>query len=45
MLVRAKFLVDAQGLNKVSGQPFSAGEIMERIMALRSATPSRARAS
>ena len=45
MLVRAKFLVDAQGLNKVSGQPFSAGEITERIMALRSATPSRARAS
>ena len=45
MLVRAKFLVDAQGLNKVSGQPFSAGEITERIMALRSAAPSRARAS
>ena len=45
MLVRAKFLVDARGLNKVSGQPFSAGEITDQIMALRSARPSAVRAS
>ncbi len=45
MLVRAKYLVDARGLNKVSGQPFSAGEITDQIMALRSARPSAVRAS
>ena len=43
MLVRAKFLVDAQGLNKVNGQPFNSSEITDAIMALRSAqTKSRA---
>ncbi len=31
MLVRARFLVDAQGLNKVKGRPFTTGEIVERI--------------
>ncbi len=31
MLLRAKFLVDAQGLNKVQGKPFSVGEIEQRI--------------
>ncbi|PZC45757.1 MAG: 2-oxoglutarate ferredoxin oxidoreductase subunit alpha [Chloroflexi bacterium] len=36
LLVRAKFLVDAQGLNKVNGQPFNSSEIVDAIMALRS---------
>ncbi len=45
LLVRAKYLVDARGLNKVSGQPFSAGEIADQIMALRSARPPAVRAS
>ncbi|HLG43333.1 MAG TPA: 2-oxoacid:acceptor oxidoreductase subunit alpha [Planctomycetota bacterium] len=31
LLVRAKFLVDASGLNKVSGQPFKVAEIVEAI--------------
>ena len=31
MLVRARFLVDAQGLNKVKGRPFTTEEIVERI--------------
>lgn len=31
MLVRARFLVDASGLNKVSGQPFKVAEIIEAI--------------
>jgi 2-oxoglutarate ferredoxin oxidoreductase subunit alpha len=31
MLVRARFLVDADGLNKVKGRPFSTTEIVERI--------------
>jgi 2-oxoglutarate ferredoxin oxidoreductase subunit alpha len=31
MLVRARFLVDAVGLNKVQGQPFTAGEVLEAI--------------
>ncbi|HLI02539.1 MAG TPA: 2-oxoacid:acceptor oxidoreductase subunit alpha, partial [Acidimicrobiales bacterium] len=33
-LVRAEYLVDAQGLNKVSGQPFRAGEVERAILAL-----------
>jgi 2-oxoglutarate ferredoxin oxidoreductase subunit alpha len=33
-LVRAEFLVDAQGLNKMTGQPFRAGEIEQAILAL-----------
>jgi len=31
LLVRARFLVDAIGLNKVKGRPFTAGEIARRI--------------
>ncbi len=30
-LVRAEFLVDARGLNKVTGKPFQAGEIEQAI--------------
>jgi len=32
-LVRAEFLVDAQGINKVAGQPFKAGELQDAIQA------------
>jgi 2-oxoglutarate ferredoxin oxidoreductase subunit alpha len=32
-LIRAEFLVDAQGLNKMTGQPFLAGEIERAILA------------
>jgi 2-oxoglutarate ferredoxin oxidoreductase subunit alpha len=31
LLIRGKYLVDAQGLNKVKGQPFWVTELMERI--------------
>ena len=31
-LVRAEFLIDAVGLNKVAGEPFKVGEIAEKIM-------------
>jgi 2-oxoglutarate ferredoxin oxidoreductase subunit alpha len=31
MLLRAKFLVDAKGLNKVQGKPFSVGEIEDKV--------------
>ena len=40
MLVRAEFLVDAAGLNKVSGQTFTAAEITNAIMAINNADPS-----
>jgi 2-oxoglutarate ferredoxin oxidoreductase subunit alpha len=33
-LVRAEFLVDAKGLNKMTGQPFRAGEIEQAILVL-----------
>ena len=33
-LVRADFLVDAKGLNKVLGKPFLAGEIENAILDL-----------
>ncbi|HET9690681.1 MAG TPA: 2-oxoglutarate ferredoxin oxidoreductase subunit alpha, partial [Acidimicrobiales bacterium] len=33
-LVRAEFLVDAVGLNKMSGQPFRAGEIERAVLAM-----------
>jgi 2-oxoglutarate ferredoxin oxidoreductase subunit alpha len=33
-LVRAEYLVDAVGLNKTSGRPFSVGEVVEAIEAL-----------
>ena len=32
MLIRARYLVDAQGLNKVEGRPFSADEVLESIL-------------
>ncbi|MCA9099842.1 MAG: 2-oxoacid:acceptor oxidoreductase subunit alpha [Pirellulales bacterium] len=31
MLLRSEFLVDAVGLNKVQGKPFSVGEVVEKI--------------
>lgn len=31
MLIRAKYLVDAQGLNKVQGKPFAVEEVVEAI--------------
>jgi 2-oxoglutarate ferredoxin oxidoreductase subunit alpha len=34
MLVRARYLVDAVGLNKMSGQPFRAGEIERALLDL-----------
>jgi hypothetical protein len=34
MLLRAKFLVDVQGLNKVRGQPFTISEITRGVHAL-----------
>lgn len=33
-IIRAKYLIDAVGLNKVQGKPFSVGEVVERIEAL-----------
>ena len=32
MLLRAKYLVDAEGINKITGQPFSSNEITETII-------------
>ncbi|HJN93959.1 MAG TPA: 2-oxoacid:acceptor oxidoreductase subunit alpha [Dehalococcoidia bacterium] len=32
MLIRAQFLVDAQGINKVTGQPFTIHEILDSIL-------------
>jgi 2-oxoglutarate ferredoxin oxidoreductase subunit alpha len=34
MILRAKYLVDAVGLNKVQGKPFSVAEVVEKIEAL-----------
>jgi 2-oxoglutarate ferredoxin oxidoreductase subunit alpha len=34
LLLRAEYLVDATGLNKVQGKPFSVGEIVEKIESL-----------
>ena len=31
-LVRAEFLVDAKGINKVMGQPFTAGELEREVL-------------
>jgi 2-oxoglutarate ferredoxin oxidoreductase subunit alpha len=39
-LVRAEFLVDAQGLNKMTGQPFRAGEIERALLEILGVTPS-----
>ena len=33
-IIRAKYLVDAIGLNKVQGKPFSVAEVVEKIEAL-----------
>ena len=32
--IRAKYLIDAIGLNKVQGKPFSVGEVVEKMEAL-----------
>jgi 2-oxoglutarate ferredoxin oxidoreductase subunit alpha len=34
LLLRAKYLVDAKGLNKVQGKPFSVGEVEDAVEAL-----------
>jgi 2-oxoglutarate ferredoxin oxidoreductase subunit alpha len=34
MVIRSKYLVDAVGLNKVQGKPFSVAEVVEKIEAL-----------
>jgi 2-oxoglutarate/2-oxoacid ferredoxin oxidoreductase subunit alpha len=31
-IIRSKFLIDAQGLNKIKGMPFSSGEIKDAIL-------------
>jgi 2-oxoglutarate ferredoxin oxidoreductase subunit alpha len=33
-IIRAKYLIDAVGLNKVQGKPFSVGEVVEKIESL-----------
>ncbi|MFO0789562.1 MAG: 2-oxoacid:acceptor oxidoreductase subunit alpha [Pirellulales bacterium] len=33
-IIRAKYLIDAIGLNKVQGKPFSVGEVVEKIESL-----------
>jgi 2-oxoglutarate ferredoxin oxidoreductase subunit alpha len=33
-IIRAKYLVDAVGLNKVQGKPFSVGEVVDKIESL-----------
>ncbi len=38
LLIRSEFLTDAQGLNKVSGQPFTSAEITEAIVQLSEAS-------
>ncbi len=38
MLLRARYLVDVQGYNRVTGQPLRAGDIAQRITALASTT-------
>ena len=30
-IIRAKYLVDAQGLNKIAGKPFSSQEVFDKI--------------
>jgi hypothetical protein len=31
MLIRSRYMVDAKGLNKVTGRPFSVAEVVEAI--------------
>jgi 2-oxoglutarate ferredoxin oxidoreductase subunit alpha len=33
-IIRAEYLIDAKGLNKVQGKPFSVSEIVEKIDSL-----------
>jgi hypothetical protein len=33
-VIRAKYLIDAIGLNKVQGKPFSVAEVVEKIESL-----------
>ena len=40
MLLRATYLVDAQGYNKVAGLPFTTGELQEAIVAMIDTPPS-----
>ncbi len=41
MLVRARYLVDAVGFNKVQGKPFAVGELFEKIQELTSGKDSK----
>jgi 2-oxoglutarate ferredoxin oxidoreductase subunit alpha len=34
MLLRAEYLVDAIGLNKIKGKPFTVAEVVEKIQDL-----------
>jgi hypothetical protein len=38
-VIRAEFLIDAIGLNKIQGQPFKVREVVEAIEALLDAKP------
>ena len=40
MLLRARYLVDVQGLNKIEGQPFRVREVLTRIQEMLQSTPS-----
>ncbi len=31
MVIRAKYLIDAKGFNKVQGKPFSIGELIDHV--------------
>jgi len=33
-IMRAEYLVDAIGMNKIQGQPFKVGELMDRMQEL-----------
>ena len=33
-LIRAKYLVDAKGLNKIAGKPFASSEILLKIKSI-----------
>ena len=45
MLLRARFLVDVKGINKVQGQPFSVSELVAQTLALSGQTPADAGAN
>jgi 2-oxoglutarate ferredoxin oxidoreductase subunit alpha len=42
MILRAKYLVDAQGYNKIQGKPFKTSEIEQKIEEMLGLTPSLA---